>query len=62
MFDWGWRILFLLIWGAAFYSNGPIYNETDFEWFLMNRFSLLTTSIIQTFIYFIAFIVCRLEG
>ena len=56
MFDWGWRILFLLVWGAIFYSNGPIYNETDFEWFLMNRFSLLTTSIIQTFIYSIAFI------
>ena len=56
MFDWGWRILFLLVWGATFSLNGPIYSETGFNIFLLNNFGVYASGIISVVIQTIAIV------
>lgn len=56
MFDWGWRILFLLVWGTAFSLNGPIYSETGFSLFLINSFGVGGAAIIQALLMSIALV------
>ncbi len=56
MFDWGWRILFLLVWGTAFSLNGPIYSETGFNLFLINSFGIFAAGIISAVIMTIAIV------